>query len=530
MNLNHIEHNSNYFGFDQPPQYSINHQEDLNQQGISDVHDKWDKLEESQNELLNMIQSFCEKFLQQKQTASIDQSPLQEISIQDMKDLKQHYLDEMLSLSNDLQIKDYRNEKIDIRFRRECESMIDELKSKFNGMGIEINKKKELQHLEHVANLSTYPLQRFNFFCYDDDDDEESYIPLRDIISELPLSVAITPDLPTLEPEDSLIMGNKDLSTIPKKESAELIKSSVEDLVPIPSESKDTSESDSDCDLPSCDDFSPINVYKEKSMTFSNPLFNSSDDFTSSNEESLSDEDLLEENVKIYSNPLFKFDDEYISSDVNPLFDEVLKNIESEESYVSKLDESDLLVTPLSTFNEHECFDPRGDIDEIDAFLDIVVSTDIVDDYYDSEGDIIYLENLLIKDTAPNLPPEVFLDHDPRSLKDKLDKEDLKSMVKVFNPDIHKKNFSPTYMSLPFEDHHYISFTYIIRIFLPYFTYPVESSSLPLSSGSEDIISDPDISAFHFSSLEPVAYEYSMEVCSSTCFVPNITMIWGESS
>ncbi|GJW25705.1 hypothetical protein Tco_0039516 [Tanacetum coccineum] len=177
---------------------------------------------------------------------------------------------------------------------------------------------------------------------------------------------------------------------------------------------------------------------------------------------------------------------------------------------------------------ENDDYD-SGDINEINAFLDIIVSTDIVDDYYDSEGDIIYLESLLIKDTTPNLPPEVFLDHDPRSLKDKLDKEDLKSMVKFFDPDIHKKNFSPTYMSLSFEDRHYLSFTYVIRILIPYFTYSV-NSSLPLSSGSEDIIFDPGIFAFHFSSLEPVAYEYPMEVCSSTCFVPNISMIWGDSS
>ncbi|GKF70747.1 hypothetical protein Tco_0203804, partial [Tanacetum coccineum] len=177
-------------------------------------------------ELLQMMQSFCEKLLQQKQAASIDQSPLQEMSIQDMEDLKQHYLDEMLILSNDLQIKDYRNEKIDIHFRRECESMIDELKSKFNGMSIEINKKKELQHLEPVANLSTYPSRRFNYFY--DDDDKESSIPLRDIISKLPLSVAITPDLPIT---DSLIMKDEHLSTIPEKESDEFIKFSVEDLV-----------------------------------------------------------------------------------------------------------------------------------------------------------------------------------------------------------------------------------------------------------------------------------------------------------
>ncbi|GKC66130.1 hypothetical protein Tco_1098728, partial [Tanacetum coccineum] len=178
----------------------------------------------------------------------------------------------------------------------------------------------------------------------------------------------------------------------------------------------------------------------------------------------------------------------------------------------------DALINDLMT--KDKIFDPGGDIDEIDTDI----STDIEDGYHDSEGDIIYLESLLFDDTIPNLPPKVFLDHDPRSLSDI---NDLKIMVKVFDPGIPEKFFSPTYVKLPFEDRHYLSFTYVIRIFLPYFTYPV-NSSLPLSSGSEDIIFDPGISAFHFSSLEPVAYEYPMEVCSSTCFVPNITMIWGE--
>ncbi|GJU78410.1 hypothetical protein Tco_1275480 [Tanacetum coccineum] len=220
------------------------------------------------NLFYNSISSGFDQF-QPPQFPVIHQ-PLQEMSIQDMEDLKQHYLDEMLSLSNDLQIKDYHNEKIDIRFRRECEDMTDELKSKLNRMSIEINKKKELQRLEHVANLSTYPLQCFKSFCYDDDD-EESSIPLRDIISKLPPSIAITPVLPTLEPEDSLIMGDEHLSTILEKESDEFINYSVEDLVPIPSELEDTSGSERVCDLPSCDDFSPINVYKGKSVTFSNP-------------------------------------------------------------------------------------------------------------------------------------------------------------------------------------------------------------------------------------------------------------------
>ncbi|GJZ06132.1 hypothetical protein Tco_0539925, partial [Tanacetum coccineum] len=117
-----------------------------------------------------------------------------------------------------------------------------------------------------------------------------------------------------MEPEDSLIMWDKDLHTIPEKELDEFIKSSVEDLFPIPSESEDTSGSDSECDLPPCDDLSPINIYEEKSVTFSNPLFDSNDYFTFSGDESLSDEDVTKDNVKIYSNPLFEFDDEYISS------------------------------------------------------------------------------------------------------------------------------------------------------------------------------------------------------------------------
>nr|GEU40617.1 hypothetical protein [Tanacetum cinerariifolium] len=119
------------------------------------------------------------------------------------------------------------------------------------------------QEIKHAANLSNYttePSRCFNFIYDDDDDYEESTIPLNGIVSQIPPSIAITSVLRTMEPEDSLIMGDEDLSTIPEKESDEFIKSSVDDLVPILSESEDTS--DSECDLPFCDN----------SMTFSNPL------------------------------------------------------------------------------------------------------------------------------------------------------------------------------------------------------------------------------------------------------------------
>nr|GEZ68961.1 hypothetical protein [Tanacetum cinerariifolium] len=74
--------------------------------------------------------------------------------------------------------------------------------------------------------------------------------------------------------------------------------------------------------------------------------------------------------------------------------------------------------------------------------------------------------------------------------------DDLMTRDKVFDPGIHEKIFSPTYVRLPFEDHHYL-FIYVIRIFLPYFTYPVDYPFL-FSSGSEDTIFDPGIFAFHF--------------------------------
>ncbi|GJV90256.1 hypothetical protein Tco_1538069 [Tanacetum coccineum] len=316
----------------------------------------------------------------------------------------------------------------------------------------------QLKQEEQAAKVSSQYWKPYIFYGGDDDDNEESSIPLRDIISELPLSVAITSDLPIT---DSLIMGDEHLSTIPEKESDELIKSSVEDLVPILSESEDTSGSDSDIDLPSCDDFSPINVYEEKSVTFSNPLFNSNDEFTSSDDELLSDEDISEDNVKTYLNPLFEFDDEYISSDVNPLFDEVFENIESKDSYVSNLDELALLVTPLFDFNKDECFDPGDDVDEIEFLLHHDLSTpkisvaSILEGFTD-EPPLEENDDLFDLESKENEWKKILYDAPI---------DDLMTEDKVFDPGIWEIIFSLTYVKLPFEDHHYLSLTYVIRIF-----------------------------------------------------------------
>ncbi|GKG01584.1 hypothetical protein Tco_0306289, partial [Tanacetum coccineum] len=134
---------------------------------------------------------------------------------------------------------------------------------------------------EELADYINTP--NWNRPVFYEDDDEE-------------YTIAITPVLPTEEPDNSLSMGDEHLRTIPETKLDELIKSSVENLVPTPSESedlsKDLSDIKSEYNVPVCDDYT----------TVSNPLFDADNDFSSSDDESFSDEDVPK---KIYSNPLF---------------------------------------------------------------------------------------------------------------------------------------------------------------------------------------------------------------------------------
>ncbi|GKE01196.1 hypothetical protein Tco_1389179 [Tanacetum coccineum] len=93
---------------------------------------------------------------------------------------------------------------------------------------------------------------------YDDDDEEEEYsIQVSEFYKNSPIT--ITPVLSTVETEDSQSMGDEHLSTIPEKESDKVIKSSVKNLVLIPSESRDLTNYESECDMPICDDSSSKN-------------------------------------------------------------------------------------------------------------------------------------------------------------------------------------------------------------------------------------------------------------------------------
>nr|GEX20105.1 hypothetical protein [Tanacetum cinerariifolium] len=234
-------------------------------------------------------------------------------------------------------------------------------------------------------------------------------------------------------------MGDKLLDTILETKSDEFIKSSVENLVPSPSESKDLSNGE--CDFPLCDDFT----------TFSNLLFDTDDDFSSSDNKSFSDEDIPKE---IYSNPLF--DEEIISIKIDPHhfnteFDLIESLLNQDSSIISSfkinslldefadeliflksippgIDEADCDLEeeirliekflydnssprPLEEFI-FENFDvaiesfslspiPVEDNDSLKEEIDLSLTLDdsmppnVEDDDYDSEGDILILKELL---------------------------------------------------------------------------------------------------------------------------------------
>ncbi|GKF48607.1 hypothetical protein Tco_0141858, partial [Tanacetum coccineum] len=218
----------------------------------------------------------------------------------------------------------------------------------------------------------------------------------------------------------------------------------------------------------------------------------------------------------------FEFDDEYISSDVNPLFDEVLEDIECKDSCDSNLDESTFLVTPLSDSNKDECLAPGDDIERLlhhDLSTPIISVVSILEGFID-EPPLEENNDLFDLESKENDWKKILYD----ALIDDLITED-----KVFDPGIYEKSFPLTFVKLTFEDRHYLPITFVIRIFIPYLTYSVDSS-FRLSSGSEDTIFDHGISTFHFSSLKPVAYENPMVIFPFFCFCPKDKGIRGESS
>nr|GFA38646.1 hypothetical protein [Tanacetum cinerariifolium] len=284
--------------------------------------------------------------------------------------------------------------------------------------------------------------------CYDDDDDEEESSSLKDnIISELPLCSAITPN----EPIDSLSMGDKHLDTISTTKSDEVIKYSVEDLVPIPSES----EGENGCDVPSC------------FTTFSNILFDADYDFESVDDQSLHNEDVSE---KIFSNLLFE--EEIISikknqHHFNAESDLVESMLNRDSSIISSSSKIDSLLNELLYDNSSPRPPEEFVFENSNAKIESFSPSPIPNEDSDS-----FMEEI-----------DLFLTPDdpmPPSIKDDEDSEgDTLSLERLLHDDL-----------IPLSDT--LDFSYEVRVLIPFFTYPVTSPVL-LSFGSEDKIFDPGI-------------------------------------
>ncbi|GKF43286.1 hypothetical protein Tco_0129838 [Tanacetum coccineum] len=209
-------------------------------------------------------------------------------------------------------------------------------------------------------------------------------------------------------------MGDEHLNTIQETESNKVIKSSVENLVPIPSEFKGISEDI--CDMLSCDHFDAecglINSLLSRDISITSPKIDflpeefvgeldfidpilpgiDEDDF----DENDCDEDDFDEEEGEIDIDIFQIEDEILREkllNVNLLVDkiEALKLtpsipfvLNNPSSSPIPVVDSDFLIAEVDTYLVPEDSIPPG------------IKSDL-----DSEGDIIFLDNLLNEDPIP---------------------------------------------------------------------------------------------------------------------------------
>ncbi|GKD34594.1 hypothetical protein Tco_1250103 [Tanacetum coccineum] len=248
----------------------------------------------------------------------------------------------------------------------------------------------------------------------------------------------------TMNPYDTLLMGDEVISTTPKRENNEFIKSSVDDLVPIPRESKVTSDSNSECDIPT--PLPTIDV-REEDFDINSPLGEYVVNFLMENVDVAG---LPRHLVKQLFNHLLKnpsltkgMSDEPLGDDSKPIYYDEFEDIRDTIVDIDLL-LGDQLDT-LSTGDREINFNPIRDIEELkrlladdpipvprvfdeplgnsdsmfrssetsDLFeeliaefgLDDSIPTEIDDRYHDSEGDILYFEQLLNEDSSSDGSP-----------------------------------------------------------------------------------------------------------------------------
>nr|GEX41433.1 hypothetical protein [Tanacetum cinerariifolium] len=207
------------------------------------------------------------------------------------------------------------------------------------------------------------------------------------IISGIPPFSAITPNEPVLsteEPDNSLSMGDEHLDTIPATESDEFIKSGVETLIPIPSESEGIP--DQRFDVLFHDNSPPLDVSK-----------NQFEDFSESNEEFCSTDDDSFSFDKIDYVEASPPNSELVSS-------EVMESVIPEVEGIEASNDNPIPFYDPIIFGTPSNLTPSGESDfflEVNAFLavkDEFTSSQFPKSYLDPEGDMLLLEAFLNDD------------------------------------------------------------------------------------------------------------------------------------
>ncbi|GKD43230.1 hypothetical protein Tco_1267875 [Tanacetum coccineum] len=345
--------------------------------------------------------------------------------------------------------------------------------------------------LEDVRNISEELSEYINYpswnrpIFYDNDDDEYT------IIYSNPK--AITPDLPTVEPDNSLSMGDEHLDTIP----------SVENLVPIPSEFEGIS--DNTCDMPVDEDSSTFDALSDHSEILSDP----NNDDTSSDDDDFEDIEYVSlEEVNDVDQEEKEFDLEDILQIQDVILREKLLNVHRLITNIESLNDN---LTPDHVFKSPSSFpilvtDSDSFFEKSDTFLSY--SDNSLPKFEPFSDDMKETRSGSTTTHANNSLPECdsFLfeiEPDQGELTNVVIEEvDTFIVPEDSIPPGIESNFDPgggeINVSQNVEDDD--SFTFVIRTFLPFLTYPVDSPFL-CSFGNKDTIFDPGISTFHFSPL-----------------------------
>nr|GEW34092.1 hypothetical protein [Tanacetum cinerariifolium] len=351
-------------------------------------------------------------------------------------------------------------------------------------------------HEELAEYINTPSWNRPTFYNNGNDDDVD-------------YTIAITPVLSTEEPDNSLSMGDEYLNTIPATKSDEVIKSSVEDLVPILSESEGIP--DTMCDVHLVNNPTPLEAKDHFEI-----VINSSDDYSSSNEDS------LYANIEyVEASP---HDSELISLEVEKIVISEDEEIE-DDNLREKLLKVNLLIAKIKALRDNPTPSSEFLIKSSSTSLKSVLEgTDTFDNSLpEVENFCFYLEKISSGSTTTHSdlslldPPTDRSDFTHEEFGDEPahiisppeydcfyfgDLPDPGELISSLNSEIHENISSTTRVNLPVEDDYSPLLAYVVWIFLAYLTYPVIPPHL-YSFGNEDTIFDPGITDNRFYSFKP---------------------------